>query len=69
VDAYPNSARCFTSRFIGDDAGLAKAVHAFADFDEDMTVVDEIVELILLHYAGWTPEQEPSELVHEELGH
>jgi hypothetical protein len=35
--------------FIGDDDGFGKAVHTFADFDEDITVVDEIMEFVLLH--------------------
>ena len=44
--------------FMGDDAGLGEAVHAFADFDHDGAVVDEVVEFILFHDdvgngAGW----------------
>jgi hypothetical protein len=39
--------------FICDDAGLVKSVHGFADFDEGITVVDKIMELVLLHYTGW----------------
>ena len=34
---------------IGNVAGLGEPIHAFADFDVDMLVVDEQGEIILLH--------------------
>ena len=38
---------------IGEDAGLRKAVHAFADFGHDVVVVDEGSQLVLLHDVRW----------------
>jgi hypothetical protein len=37
---------------VGELSSLRKAVHALADFDENMSVVDERSEIVLLHNAG-----------------
>jgi hypothetical protein len=37
---------------VGELTSFANTVHAFADFDENVSVVDEGLELVLLHDAG-----------------
>jgi hypothetical protein len=37
---------------VGELAGFGKTVHAFADFDVNVSVVDEVLVLVLLHEAG-----------------
>ena len=39
---------CFEA-FVSDEAGVGKTVHAFADFDINVAVVDERVKVVLLH--------------------
>ncbi len=39
--------------FVGQDAGLRKAVHAFADFGHDVVVVDKELQLVLCHDVTW----------------
>jgi hypothetical protein len=38
---------------VDERASMGKTVYAFADLDENMSVVDEGLELVLLHDAGW----------------
>jgi hypothetical protein len=37
---------------VGELASLGKTVHSFADFNEDVSIVDEGLELVLFHDAG-----------------
>lgn len=37
---------------VGELAGSGKPVHAFADFEENLSVVDDTLELVLLHDNG-----------------
>jgi hypothetical protein len=37
---------------VGELAGLGKTVHAFVDFDDNVSAVDEVLMLVLLHDAG-----------------
>jgi hypothetical protein len=37
---------------VGELASLGKTVQAFTDFDENMSVVNKRLELVLLHDAG-----------------
>ena len=39
--------------FVCEDACLRKAVHAFADFGQDVVVVDEGLQLVLSHDVRW----------------
>jgi hypothetical protein len=38
---------------VGELSGLGKTIHAFADFNENEFVMDEVLELVTLHEAGW----------------
>ena len=38
--------------FIGEDASLGQTVHSFVDFNEDMVIPDEVMELVLVHDVG-----------------
>jgi hypothetical protein len=37
---------------VGELAGLGKAVHAFADFDKNVSVVDGMLELVFFMITG-----------------
>ncbi len=39
----------FLKVVIGDAAGLREAVHAFANFHIDVTIVDEVMKVVVLH--------------------
>ena len=50
----------FLEAVVCKDAGLGKAVHAFADLNHDLVVVDEVGEFVLFHDVGgdvlhWDP--------------
>jgi hypothetical protein len=42
----------FDESIVSEPTGLGQTVHAFSDFNEDVAVVDEVLELVLLHDAS-----------------
>ena len=46
-------AKSFLEEFVGKDTGLGKAIHAFADFNVDVVLVNLLLQLIMVNDVWW----------------